>query len=513
VRTLLDRRAAELGDRPFVTFEGETLSFAGLNERVDRVAASLAGAGVGPGDNVALLMRNSLEFLYGWFAAAKLGAVMVPINTAMMGGALAYILDHAAPVALLADDDLAGTAAELTLESRPAHVWTREHTGTRPAGAEPFDALLASPGAPPAGAEIGPGTPLAIIYTSGTTGMPKGVVLSHYSYVNTGRYYGEHLKLGPEDVLHTCLPLFHCNAQQTSTMCALHGGRALALSGRFSVSRFWQWMHDSESTVTNLMGTMLTLLHKREASPIDRDHKLRYVVSAPIPLEFYRQFEERFGVQLLEGYGLTETGTMCITNPVDDTRPGTLGVPIAHTEAKIVDEESNELPRGETGEIIARPKRKYVFMSGYYRNDEATAAAVRDGWFHSGDLGMQREDGYYVFLDRKKDMIRRRGENISSFLLEKLLCDHPDVLEAAAVGVVSDLGEEDVLAYVVSRPGAGLEPATLARWSTTAIPDFMQPRFLRFVDELPKTQTGRVEKYVLRERPIDGAWDRVAAGV
>jgi crotonobetaine/carnitine-CoA ligase len=508
VRAVLEQQASTIGERAFVTYGGETLSFGELDRRVNRVATALAATGLGPGDKVALLMRNSLEFLYSWFALAKLGAVMVPINTSMKGGALQYILEHAGVDALLADDDLAAAVSALSLAAPLRWTFTREYSGQRPSGADTFDALLLGSASPPAPVALEAGTPLSIIYTSGTTGMPKGVVLPHYSYVNTGRYYGEHLHLGPEDRMHTCLPLFHCNAQQTTTMSALVGGRHLSLDERFSLSRFWSWMHDSQATVTNLMGTMLTLLYKQDASELDRGHNLGLVVSAPIPVEFYRQFEERFGVKLLEGYGLTETGTMCVTNPVDDVRPGTLGLPIAHTEARIVDDEGRDAPAGVTGEIIARPTTKYVFMSGYYRDEAATAAAVRDGWFHSGDLGVRREDGYFVYLDRKKDMIRRRGENISSFMLEKLLCDHPAILEAAAIGVSSDLSEEDVLVYLVVRPGSEIGPEEIATWSADAIPDFMQPRFIKLVPELPKTETGRVEKYVLRERGVDGAWDK-----
>jgi crotonobetaine/carnitine-CoA ligase len=508
VRDLLESQAAAFGDHSFVTFEGETVSFAQLDERANRVGRALVGLGVGPGDKVALLMRNSLEFLYSWFGIAKIGAVMVPVNTSMRGSPLEYIVTHSDARGLIVDDDLAATVTAAGLDSGLEWIVAREHAGERPSNAESFEALLAAASDPLPPVALEAGTPLGIIYTSGTTGMPKGVILPHYSYVNTGSYYGRHLRLEPDDRMHTCLPLFHCNAQQTTLMSALAGARHVTMHERFSVSRFWTWMHESEATVTNLMGTMLTLLHKHPPSNLDRGHQLRFVVSAPIPVEFYEAFEDRFGVTLLEGYGLTETGTMCITNPVDAIRPGALGVPIAHTEARVVDEDVRDVPAGTTGEIIARPTTKHVFMSGYYKDDAATAAAVRDGWFHTGDLGKRDGDGYFTYVDRKKDMIRRRGENISSFMLEKLLCDHPEVLEAAAVGVPSELGEEDVKVYVVTRPGSELTPQGLSEWAMGTIPDFMQPRFIEFAAELQKTQTGRVEKYVLRTRGAGDAWDR-----
>jgi crotonobetaine/carnitine-CoA ligase len=508
VRDVLETQAATIGADAFLTFEGETVSFAQLDERANRVGRALTALGVKPGDKVALLMRNSLEFLYSWFGIAKLGAVMVPVNTAMRGSPLEYIVTHSDARGLIVDDDLAASVSAAGLDSRLDWVVARESSGERPSNAQPFDSLLAEAPDPLPPVALEPGTPLGIIYTSGTTGMPKGVILPHYSYVNTGRYYGHHLRLGPDDRMHTCLPLFHCNAQQTTVMSALCGGRHVTMHERFSVSRFWSWMHESEATVTNLMGTMLTLLNKHPASELDRGHQLRFVVSAPIPVEFYDAFEARFGVTLLEGYGLTETGTMCITNPVDAIRPGALGLPIAHTEVRVVDEDVRDAPADTTGEIITRPKTKHVFMSGYYKDEAATTAAVRDGWFHTGDLGKRDADGYFTYVDRKKDMIRRRGENISSFMLEKLLCDHPEVLETAAVGVPSELGEEDVKVYVVTRPGSDLTPQALAEWSTATIPDFMQPRFIEFVPELQKTQTGRVEKYVLRKHGIGDAWDR-----
>jgi crotonobetaine/carnitine-CoA ligase len=511
VRAVLEYQARAHAGDPFVTFEGETLTFAALDKRANRVANALWSLGVQPGDKVALLMRNGFEFLYSWFGLAKLGAVMVPVNTSMRGAPLEYIVGHSDARGLVADDDLAQSAIEIGLGDRLDWMVTRSYEGSRPAGCEAFESLLtASVDAPPA-VELHPDTALGIIYTSGTTGMPKGVILPHYSYVNTGRYYGEHLRLTDADRMHTCLPLFHCNAQQTTVMSALVGARHVTLHEKFSLSRFWSWMHDCSATVTNVMGTMLTLLHKQAPSELDRGHDVRYVVSAPIPVEFYDAFEDRFGVTLLEGYGLTETGTMCVTNPVNAIRPGALGLRLPHTEARIVDEGGADVAADVVGEIIARPTTKYVFMTGYYKDAAATDAAVREGWFHTGDLGKRDADGYFYYVDRKKDMIRRRGENISSFMLEKLVCDHDEVLESAAVGVPSELGEEDVKIYVVLRPGSSLEPAELSDWCQHAIPDFMQPRFVEIISELPKTQTGRVEKYVLRSQGAGDAWDRDAA--
>ncbi len=505
VPALIAARAAELGDRTAVSFEGEPCSYAELNARAARVQGWLAEHGVGKGDRVAILMRNSLEFFPAWLGVARAGAISVPINTAMVGEALAYTLAHSGSVALIADADLlaavdaAGTFPDLRL--RLAH-------GGDAADATPLAEALAADPAPGPAPGLEAATPMSIVYTSGTTGMPKGVVLPHQSFTNTGAYFAHHLGLTPEDRLHTCLPLFHCNAQQCGFMAAAGLGTRFSVNAKFSVSRFWGWIEETESTVTNLMGAMLTLLYKVDPRPDDAENTLRLIASAPIPQEIHRAFEERFGLKLFEGYGLTETGTMAIANPIDDVRPGAVGLPLEHNEVRIVDEEDVDVEPGTPGQILIRGKIPNSMMLEYFKEPEKTAEAMAGGWFHTGDAGKQREDGYYVFLDRMKDTIRRRGENISSFMIEKAIVDHPAVLECAVFGVPSELSEEDVKVIAVLRPGAELDPQEIVDWCTARMADFMVPRYVEFRDSLPKTETGRVQKFDLRADGVGTAWDR-----
>jgi crotonobetaine/carnitine-CoA ligase len=509
VGELLDTQVGRGAQRTAVTFEGETLSYGELDERVRRVQTWLADSGVGKGDNVALLMRNSLEFLYAWLGIARTGAVAVPINAASVGDGLHYTLDHSESVGLIADADLLDRLAGM--EPLPTLRWkvARGSSADAAAGvvtmAELLDAVPAS-SAP----DIDRLDPMTIIYTSGTTGLPKGVVLSHASYLNTGRYFSRHFSLGPDDVLQTCLPLFHCNAQQTTVMSAFVQGASVALHGRFSLSRFWTWIEESGATVTNLLGSMLALLAKVPPKPTDAANSLRYIAAAPVPAALHRPLEERFGVRIVEGYGLTETGTMACINPVNDTRSGTIGCPLDHNELRVVDENDVDVPDGTPGEIITRSGIPGAYMTGYFKEPDKTAQAMRDGWFHTGDVGLRREDGYYVFVDRLKDTIRRRGENISSFLVERVLTAHPDIMEAAAIGVPSELSEEDVKVIVIVRPGATMTAQDVIEWSAQKMSDFMVPRYVEFRGDLPRTETGRVHKYLLRREGVGAAWDAQA---
>jgi crotonobetaine/carnitine-CoA ligase len=509
VPALVGARAEQLGGAVAVSFEGDPRSFAELDQRAARVQSWLEERGVEKGDRVGILMRNSLEFFDAWLGVARAGAVSVPINTAMVGESLAHALAHSEAVGIFADADLL-TAVD-SAGSFPDLRW-RVAVGDAVEGAIPLaEALFPEAAAAPAtGLEAA--TPMSIVYTSGTTGMPKGVVLPHQSFTNTGAYFVHHLRLGSEDSLHTCLPLFHCNAQQCGFMAALDLGCRFSVNARFSVSRFWGWIEDAQATVTNLMGAMLTLLNKVEAAPGDADNSLRLIASAPIPLEIHRSFEQRFGLKLFEGYGLTETGTMAIANPIDDVRPGAVGLPLEHNEIRLADENDDDVEPGEPGEILVRGRIPSSMMLSYFKEPEKTAEALRGGWFHTGDAGKQREDGYYVFLDRMKDTIRRRGENVSSFMIERAVLDHQQVLECAVFGVPSELSEEDVKVIAVLRPGAELEPQELIGWCTARMAGFMVPRYVEYRESLPKTETGRVQKFDLRGEGAAGAWDRERDG-
>ncbi|MBS1845324.1 MAG: AMP-binding protein [Actinobacteria bacterium] len=511
VPALVQVRAGDSPDALAVSFEGTSLTYAELEDGAARVHGWLQAAGVAPGDRVALLLRNSLEFFHAWLGVARGGMIAVPINTAMVGDALAYTLAHSEAVAVIADGDLLAT---VDAAGEFPDLRLRLAVGaTEPAGSEAFAAIQSADPVPAlAPGAITGGTPMSIVYTSGTTGMPKGVVLPHQSFTNTGAYFARHLGLDAHDRIHTCLPLFHCNAQQCGFMAAAHLGVPFFVNAKFSVSRFWTWIEETGATVSNLMGAMLTLLYKVDPKPSDDENTLRMIPAAPIPEDLYEAFQQRFGVQLVEGYGLTETATMAIINPVDDMRPGTIGLPLEHNRVKVVDEHDEEVPAETPGEIVVRGEIPDSQMLGYFKEPEKTAEAMRGGWFHTGDMGKRREDGYFVFLDRMKDTIRRRGENISSFLIEKSVLEHPKLLECAVFGVPSELSEEDVKLVAVVRPGAELDPQELVDWCAARMADFMVPRYVEFVADVPLTETGRVHKFKLREAGIGDAWDRERAG-
>ncbi|MGH3860719.1 AMP-binding protein [Actinokineospora sp.] len=503
---LLEHRAEHAADQVGLVVHGEPYTYEALWRRSGSVQSWLRSAGVRRGDHVALFLRNSIEFVDSWIALARMGAVAVPVNTSTVGEALHHTLDHSESVGVIGHADLLPAVdAAGPLE---ALRWRAAVDGTPETTAVPFAELLDRADSDPAPVKVDGLDPMNIIYTSGTTGLPKGVVLPHLSYVNTGGYFAHHFGLTPDDVLHTCLPLFHCNAQQTTLMAGLHLGARVVVDRSFSLSRFWTWILRSEATVTNLLGAMLALLSKRPESAEERANLLRYVVAAPVPEDLHRPLEARFGVRIVEGYGLSETGTMACINPPDDRRSGTIGRPLAHNELRIVDAHGEDVQDGVPGEILTRTQIPGAYMTGYFKEPDKTAEAMAGGWFHTGDVGKRREDGYYVFVDRLKDTIRRRGENISSFLVEKAVLSHPNVAEVAAVGVPSELSEEDVKIIVVRRHGATLSEAELAEYCESRLADFMRPRYVEFRDELPRTETGRVQKYLLRKEGVGAAWDR-----
>ncbi|HEY0696633.1 MAG TPA: AMP-binding protein, partial [Micromonospora sp.] len=455
-----------------------------LRELARRAAADLQARGVTPGTPVAGLIDNSLEFLALWWGAAYAGAEFVPINTRLRGDSVRHVVERTAPALLLAQPaglDLARSSVGPDREVLDATRWL--------AGLDGY-------GMPRVSAEGGG----CVIFTSGTTGRPKGVRLPSETQVRHARAYSTDIvRLDAHENSYTCLPLFHVTAVGVTMATLIHGG-TVHVDERFSVSRFWQRMAETGAVLFPYVGSILSLLLKDDR-PVPR-HQTRVAIGGAAPEQIFRPFEQRFGVELLETYGQTELGGIWLVN--HERVPGSIGRPCPRAEARVVPVDG--VPAGR-GELQFRPYDRWDMMAGYL--DPRETAEVFDGdWYRTRDLVEQRPDGSYRFVGRLSDCIRRRGENVSAFEVELALLRHPAVAEVAAVGVDSDLGEQDIAVYYRLKPTARVGPAELRAWAADHLGDFMLPRYLREVDDLPKTETQRVRKPELVARiGLAGAYD------
>ncbi len=491
--------AARRPDHPFLVWGDAEISYAEARERIGRAAAGFVRLGVGAGDRVACYLGNGPEFLWTWLAVNALGATLVPINTAYRVEEAAYPVEHAGARLLVTGAVGFEVARDVYRQSGTLRELVVVGEGDWDRGI-PFADLLDEAPIPLEGRAM-PDAVATFIYTSGTTGRPKGVMQPHRNYVLTGEGFRAWLDLGPTDRLMTPLPLFHINAQAYSTMGALAAGATLVLLDRFSASRFWADASRFRATQANVIGSMLALLAKAPPGPEDRRHALRILYGAPVPRDLFEPFERRFGVTLLEGYGLSECTFGTILPLRGARKPGSMGLPRSlpargiGNEMKVVAPDGRECAPAEVGEILIRNP---VVMAGYHADPAATAAALREGWLWTGDWGYRDADGYFWFVDRRKDVIRRRGENVASGEVEAVLDAHPGVLESAVVGVPSALSEDDVVAVVVRRPGAESTESELQTWCAERLARFKVPSRVIFVEALPKTPTAKVQKDRLR---------------
>jgi crotonobetaine/carnitine-CoA ligase len=442
---------------------------------------------------------------------AWLGAVAVPLNTALRGEQLAHQLGNSGARILAMDTLLVEVLGYIDAPEALETIWALDGPpSVVPAG---YNVTGPPPAAGPApAAAVGPGTTSAILYTSGTTGASKGVCCPHAQFFWWGVIMGEVLDIGEQDVLYTCLPLFHTNALNAFGQ-ALVAGATYHLGERFSATRFWQRVGESGATVTYLLGAMVNILMARPEGPGDTAHRTTRALAPGTPASIFDRFHERFGVQLVEAYGSTE-GNCTIAMPWTQQRAGYMGRALPDFDVLIVDEHDQPVPDGTPGELIMRHKPPYAFATGYWAMPDKTVEAWRNLWFHTGDRVVREPDGWYRFLDRVKDAIRRRGENISSFEVEQALLQHPAVATAAVFPVPSEMAEDEVAAAIILADGAELDPVELIRHCEPRLAYFASPRYLRFVTELPATANGKIRKAVLREAGVTAdMWDREAAGV
>jgi len=545
---LLARRLSDAPDALYLDFPARAYSAADMDDEAGRAAAALADVGVGKGDRVATLLDNCPAGVSIWLGALRLGAVPVPINSANRGDFLRHPLTDSGARVVLVGTRYADRLAEV-MDATPdlaavlVHRDDAEHSAEHSAKHEAGSGTRADAGAPALGdtsttafrgvhvrswddvlsadpialdpGVVAPGDLATLIYTAGTTGASKACSISHAYVVNACSRTAPVWGRTSADVLWTPLPLFHFAPYQHIVVGALAVGGSGGIGGRFSVSRFWDEIARTGATMTALLGSMTALLARAPGAAHEVDHRLRLVIAVPSPPEIVRIWRERFGVDTFSGgYALTEGGPFAIVAPGQANKPGAAG--LAQTpdfDTRIFDEDDRQLPPGTVGEIVTRPRRAKVMFDGYWRRPAETVATMRNLWFHTGDLGRIDQDGFLYFVDRKKDYLRRRGENISSFEVESAFRRHDDVLDVAAHAVTSELGEDEVKVTVVRRPGATTSELELCQWSVSRLPYFAVPRYVEFRDELPRNPVGRVLKYVLRDEGVTPAtWDREAAG-
>ncbi len=513
--SLVRVKGAKNGDRPALRFRDRTLSYAELDRESERVAAGLVRAGVAPGDRVAALLFNTPEFPLLWFGTVKAGAVLVPLNTALKGELLRYELADSTPSAVIVDARLWPAYGPLRGALAIPHEWVvggdpGTHDRARPT--LPWSSLRSDaplPDRPPPR----PSDPAEVMYTSGTTGPPKGAVIPHQKPLLTAREIGLRSRLEPGSVLYTALPLFHCNAQEMTTLTALLHDLTAAFDDRFHASTYWETAAELGATHVSLLISMINVLYKQPARASDRAHRVRTALTAGTTREIWTEFEQRFGLTVVELYGMTECGCTTLMNPPDAIRVGSVGTPLGFVEAEVVDDDDRPVPVDTRGELVVRPRAPYAMFTGYLNKPEKTVEAWRNLWFHTGDYVTRDADGYYYFVDRKKDVIRRRGENLAPHDVEAVLNGHAAVFESVVVGVPSPVGEEDVKAFVQLRPGASADAKELFRFCAERLPYFMVPKFLEFIDEIPKTANQKAQRYLLRDRHGGTEYDREALGV
>lgn len=510
--TMLQRQARRYGSHRLFTAGDASISFEEAPDIAARSAGTLVAAGIRPGDRVALMCSNRAEYIECFLGCAWLGAIAVPINIASRGPQLQHMLNNSGARILIIETALLDALDHVDLKGLALErLWLIGDDTTKRFG------RIAVSAVPPRAAPIDPVATdpaqlLAILYTSGTTGPSKGVCCPHAQYFWWGVNGIRNLEIREGDVLCTTLPLFHSNALGTFYKAVLSGSTLVA-EPRFSASQFWEMLIDHRATATYVLGAMVPILLSREPSPLERAHIVRCGLGPGVPANLHIAFSRRTGIHLIDGYGSTETNFV-IGSTTADQRPGSMGTIGVGYHARVLDRGGNEAEADEPGELILRSDDKLAFASGYFAMPDKTAEAFRDGWFYTGDRVIREADGHFRFVDRLKDAIRRRGENISSFEVEQVLLSHPDVSTAAVFPVPSEMTEDEVMATVVRRPGSTLTESGLADFCRPRLAHFAVPRFIEFVEALPMTENGKVQKYKLRDRGITpGTWDREAAGV
>lgn len=517
---VMNRAVTAHPDRAYLDFQGQVHSYGAINEDANSLAHGLASLGVQKGDTVATMLDNNVDAVLAWFAINRLGAISVPLNTALKGEFLRHQISDSGARLMIAESHYVDRV--LMVKKGIPTLTHLLHRGPRPAGSDTTlnfssldEARLTRTDSP--NITVEPSDLALLIYTSGTTGSSKGCMISHNYACNIARQAIWSVSLTERDVYWTALPLFHMNATATTVLATAVVGARASVYPRFSLSGFWPDIERSGATVVTMLGSMMPLIAQ---APDNENSKrcfgqLRLATGAPFPVELQEKWRSRFGVKDIgaAGYGFTEAAMVTLAKIGEPCPPNSSGKRAEAFEVLIVDDHDRELPLGTPGEVIVRPRMPHVMSEGYWKRPADTVKLMRNLWAHTGDIGKFDDEGWFYFLDRKKDYLRRRGENISSGEMETTFQHHPAIADVAVHAVASELGEDEVKVTCVLVEGSLLTEEELCRWTVDRVPYFAVPRYIEFRKDLPRNPLGKILKYQLRDEGCTpGTWDRERAG-
>jgi crotonobetaine/carnitine-CoA ligase len=519
IREVVERAAILYGEKTFLYVNNEEVSFTTLHEMSGKAANAFKNLGIKKGDKVALFLPNCKEFVYAWIGLNKLGALMVPINTFFKEIETTFVINNSDSKIVITDSKTVDMILSIRSECELLETIIVVDKSNSP-NVITFNEMIQNESPYISPVEILQDDDAAILYTSGTTGNPKGCVVSQSYYLVNAKLWLEHQELTSEDCFLTPLPFFHMNPQILTTMGALTIGASVVLLDRFHPKTWWEDVARYKVTQFHYLGVMPAILNALPSSPLDNAHNVRLCLGAGISYKFHESFEKRYGLQTLEVFGMTETGLNLITPIRGDRKLGTgsMGKVLPGIQAKVVNEDDNEFPIGTAGELVLKEENRpegSSMMKKYYKNEEATKEAWRNGWFHTGDIARQDVEGFFYFVDRKKDIIRRSGENISSMEIEDCVRTHPKVVDAAAIPFPDPIREQEVRVCIILKTdesSATVHGEEIVNWCSERLAYFKVPRYIEFVSEFPKTASQKVQKAVLRSQFSKNTYDRTKKG-
>ncbi|GAA4282735.1 ATP-dependent acyl-CoA ligase [Brevibacterium daeguense] len=516
LRHAFDRVLATAENKEYLRFQNQSWSFREAFEKAKSFGAGLRERGVESQQPVGLLLDNSSDFVFAWLGIALHRMIEVPVNTALRGRFLAHVINDSGVEVLVIESEYVERLLLIehevpNLKQLVIRGGGYSEQAARRFAISAFEDVFTDSEQPLEATR--PNDIIGYMYTSGTTGPSKGVATSHvHAYTYSSQEDSSFVT--SDDVILVTLPIFHLAGQWGGTYASLIHQTTCVLEPRFSATSFWPTVVENGITSTVLLGAQAEILQQQAPGEADSRHSLKIASMAPLPSNL-SAFTGRFGIAARPVYGMSEIGRVLEGRDTSDTRPGEAGMTRAGYQLRIVDENGRDVEAGVPGELLVKPEHPLMVMSGYHNLPQKTAEMIdSDGWVHTGDVFRMDEDGHFYFLDRMKDALRRRGENISSFEVESSVNEHPAVLESAVVGVPSEMSEDEIKAFIVLREGEEVDPVELTRFLAERMPYFMVPRYLEFVAELPKTPTHKIQKAVLRNLGInDGTWDREQAGI